>query len=335
MPRKGKNSDHARPRGQSHRRGSRGRGHSSRGERRGRGQPRDTAVDESFPVGGMNASDDLNLDVTTEPYTGPPLSMWDFNHCAPQKCSGRKLVRMRLVRSLRVTQRSGGVVLSPMGEKAISRADAELAITGGLGVVDCSWARLDEVPFNRLRSGANRLLPFLIAANPINYGRPLRLSCAEALASGLYIMGFETAGRMVLSKFVWGEGFWTLNMELLDKYRMCETSEQVVAVQNDYIKTCEDEVKQRKQNDHATGWDLYDSEDEEEEEEEESDNEASQGPLDDVACHQTTTRDKVSEPLASISDQAEDDEDDVEHCRKNLAVVAVQNHVPKALESDE
>ena len=328
MPRKGKNSDHPRKGGQSHRRGSRGRGHSSRAERHDRGQLRDTSVHNTFTTDGMNTPDDLNLDATTESYTGPPLSMWDFNHCAPQKCSGRKLVRMGMVRSLRVNQRSGGVVLSPMGEKAISRADAELAITGGLGVVDCSWARLDEVPFNRLRSGANRLLPFLIAANPINYGRPLRLSCAEALASGLYIMGFETAGRMVLSKFVWGEGFWTLNMELLDKYRMCETSEQVVAVQNDYIQTCENEVQQRKQNDYADGWDINDSE----EDEQESDDKSSQGPLDDVDCQQADIIDKVSEPLAHISNQTGDDEDDVERCRKNLATVAIQTHFPKPTE---
>ena len=40
-----------------------------------------------------------------------------------------------------------GVVLSPMGRACVSAQDKELIAAKGLAVVDCSWNRLDDVPF--------------------------------------------------------------------------------------------------------------------------------------------------------------------------------------------
>lgn len=46
---------------------------------------------------------------------------------------------------------------SPNGKSVISPADREWVELGGLAVVEASWARLDEVPFNKIRSPHERL----------------------------------------------------------------------------------------------------------------------------------------------------------------------------------
>ncbi len=40
-----------------------------------------------------------------------------------------------------------GIILSPMGKACVSCQDKELIAVKGLAVVDCSWNRLEEVPF--------------------------------------------------------------------------------------------------------------------------------------------------------------------------------------------
>lgn len=43
---------------------------------------------------------------------GVPVAMWDFDHCDPKRCSGKKLSRHGLINSLRVGQRFRGVVIT-------------------------------------------------------------------------------------------------------------------------------------------------------------------------------------------------------------------------------
>ena len=53
-----------------------------------------------------------------------------------------------------------------------------------MAVIDCSWAYFDSVTV-KSNKARERLLPHYLAANPINYGKELKLSCAEALAAAV------------------------------------------------------------------------------------------------------------------------------------------------------
>ncbi|XP_065874053.1 uncharacterized protein [Euphorbia lathyris] len=136
--------------------------------------------DESLP------SDQVPEENTTSS-PAVQLAMWDFGQCDAKKCTGRKLARFNLLKELRVNSGFGGIALSPVGSQCVSKDDYSLIKRRGLAVVDCSWARLSDVPFVKLRCPAPRLLPWLVAANPVNYGRPCELSCVEALSAALII----------------------------------------------------------------------------------------------------------------------------------------------------
>jgi rRNA small subunit aminocarboxypropyltransferase len=54
-------------------------------------------------------------------------------------------------------------------------------------------------------------VPYLVATNPVNYGKPWRLNCVEALAAAFYIVGLDEPAEILLEKFGWGHTFWKVN----------------------------------------------------------------------------------------------------------------------------
>ena len=157
----------------------------------------------------------------------------------PEKCSARKLARFDLAtlhRSARETP--PGIVLDPYADRALSPADAtdDACGDGGAGrliALDCSWETAEAEAF-RL-DGPHRSLPFLVAANPVNYGTPFRLNTVEAFAGGLCILGHREQAETILGKFRWGHTFLELNDEPLRRYAECADSAAVVDVQSEYL----------------------------------------------------------------------------------------------------
>jgi len=122
-----------------------------------------------------------------------------------------------------------------MAQQSISPQDKSIVASNGISVIDCSWHHLEDIPFNRMKGQHLRLLPFLVAANPINYGKASQLSCVEALAATLYICGYSNHALLILSKFKWGIEFINLNYELLTGYSKCTDSQSIIQYQNDWL----------------------------------------------------------------------------------------------------
>lgn len=176
-----------------------------------------------------------------------PLAMWDFGQCDARRCTGKKLERAGWMKGLKPSARCRGnaIVLTPDGKQSVCPNDRGVIQSDGICVVDCSWNKVDDLAFHTLKGGQPRLLPFLVAANPVNYGRPFKLTCVEAIAACLFIVGFSREARLLLSKFVWGEGFITLNIELLEAYAACSDSASVVACQQGFFESWEAERLER------------------------------------------------------------------------------------------
>lgn len=156
----------------------------------------------------------------------------------PDKCTARRLERegaVALHRSDRETPY--GIVLNPHAEQALSPADR--AVGDRLVALDCSWETAEAAQFTI--AGEHRALPFLVAANPVNFGKPFRLTTAEALAAGLAILGERAAAEALLASFSWGQAFVDMNDEPLGRYADCADSSEVVAVQDEYLAAGESE----------------------------------------------------------------------------------------------
>lgn len=195
-----------------------------------------------------------------------PVAMWDLEHCDPKKCSGRKLSRHGLIKTLRLGARFPGLVLTPVGNRCVSPTDRNIVQDFGCAVVDCSWARIDDTPFGQMRTPNPRLLPFLVAANPINYGKPCQLSCVEAIAATLIITGFSEEANFYLGKFSWGHSFLELNKELLEKYAACTNAEEIIAAQEKFLKDARQEKIDRQEQPDFPPSDTESEEDTEEKE---------------------------------------------------------------------
>jgi pre-rRNA-processing protein TSR3 len=161
-----------------------------------------------------------------------PLLAYRDNTCDPRKCSVMKMKRFGRVRVLSHISDvpRNTLLLDPTAKQAISPMDRNAP---SLTVLDCSWEVLDTSIAQKFRT--RRALPFLLAANPLHYGKPFQLSSIEAFAAALFILGEQEQAKQILSLYTWGCRFIELNAEPLSLYANAKDSAGVIAIQSGYL----------------------------------------------------------------------------------------------------
>ncbi|MCJ1467389.1 ribosome biogenesis protein tsr3 [Pseudocyphellaria aurata] len=181
---------------------------------------------------------------------------WDLGHCNPKRCSGNRLMRAGLMTKLPAKQEFfPGVLISPNAKRLVSSADKSLLEQYGAAVVECSWAQIDVVSKEKIGAKRERLLPYLVAANSTNYGRPWRLNCAEALAATFYICGHKSWASEVLSPFKDDNSFLDINSEVLERYAACKDEKEIKQTEKEWLAKIEKEwANQREDEREGDAW---------------------------------------------------------------------------------
>ena len=251
------------------------------------------------------------------------------------------------MRDLHLGQRHNGVIITPNGKHTLSPADTELLDEYGAAVVECSWARTKEVQWNKVGGKCERLLPYLVAANTVNYGKPYRLNCVEALAACFSICGHPDWAEQVLRPFNYGESFLAINSKLLKKYAACADEAAVKQTEKEWLERLEREhAESREMGDDDDLWkggnvnrrvvtdsdedsDRDDEEDEVEGSEQEEDNESVDGiylgkkpaqwpKLGEEPSGAQKQKQKQKDTLGITDDEDEDEEAAMEEIRRKI-----------------
>jgi pre-rRNA-processing protein TSR3 len=166
-----------------------------------------------------------------------PLYVYHARQDDPKKCSARRMQKFGLATLYEAINKlpSGAILLSPLAGRALSPGDEKYA-RRGIVVLDCTWGEVERIfPKLRPKHMEERALPYLLAANPVNYGKPFMLNSAEACVAALYILGRREQALEVAGRFRWGETFLALNREPLEAYAGAKGSADVVALQREFM----------------------------------------------------------------------------------------------------
>ena len=171
-----------------------------------------------------------------------PLHVIHLNQDDPKKCTAKKLSSYGLVKlheKMKYIPRRG-YLLDPTAKITISPNDKKIIDLGAsIVVLDCSWKKITEslgkISYsNKLE---RRVLPLLLAANPVSWGKIGRLSSVEALAAALIITGYWKNAETILKPFKFGRQFIELNYEPLVAYSEASDIDEITMLQYEFFNS--------------------------------------------------------------------------------------------------
>ena len=169
-----------------------------------------------------------------------PLHIIHLDQDDPKKCTARRLHKFGhaiLHTNIRKTPKRGllldpmaGILLGPDDRKTIERGASIVAL-------DCSWKQIDSsleyIAKNTKLEG--RTLPCILAANPVSWGKPGRLSTAEALALSLVLIDRWDQAKMIMKPFRFADSFFNLNHEPLEAYSKAKSNSELAEIQWEFF----------------------------------------------------------------------------------------------------
>ena len=169
-----------------------------------------------------------------------PLHIIHLDQDDPKKCTARRLHKFNhaiLHTNIKKTPKRG-LLLDPKAGLLVG-PDDRLSIERGASIValDCSWKQIDSslqyISKNTRLEG--RTLPCVLAANPVSWGKPGRLSTAEALALSLVLIGRWDQAKEIMKPFRFSDSFFNLNNEPLEAYSSAKTNAELAEIQWEFF----------------------------------------------------------------------------------------------------
>tara|TARA_B100000287_G_scaffold216605_1_gene204370 strand:- start:3 stop:524 length:522 start_codon:yes stop_codon:yes gene_type:complete len=169
-----------------------------------------------------------------------PVHVIHLDQDDPRKCTSRKMHSLGLVsiHSSPTSAPKRGYLLDPMSTVLLGPEDKSLIGLGAsIVVLDCSWKAIDESLAQIAKSTrlSGRVLPSLLAANPVSWGKVGRLSSVESVAASLAILGNWTQAKEVLRPFKFGSQFLELNREPLEAYSKAVSRLEIEELQKEFF----------------------------------------------------------------------------------------------------